>query len=140
MLSVSEAVELDIPADTVWRTVGDFGAADRYLDLVERCELQRRGGSTERILHLRGGGQMHERLALACPQDRALRYTIVDSSLPVSDYVGTMRVEALGEGRCRVRWSGTFDPQGGDEATAREAVAAIYRMGLEGLRRLHGGA
>jgi len=137
MLSVSEATELNVPADVVWKTLGDFGAADRYLDLVERCELQRRGSSTERLLHLRGGGLVHERLVLACPQDRALRYTIVDSPLPVADYVSTLRVDALDDAHCRVRWSATFDPQGVDERQARDAVASLYRMGFDGLRRLH---
>lgn len=137
MLSVSEAAELNVPADVVWKTLGDFGAADRYLDLVERCELQRNGGSVERLLHLRGGGLVHERLVLACPQDRALRYTIVDSPLPVADYVSTVRVDAIDGDRCLVSWSATFDPRGAGEEQARDAVAAIYRMGFDGLRRLH---
>lgn len=137
MLSVSEAAEFNAPADVVWKIVGDFGAADRYLDVVERCELQHRSGSTERLLHLRGGGLVHERLVLACPQDRALRYTIVDSPLPVTDYVSTVRVDELDDAHCRVSWSATFDPRGTDEVQARDAIAAIYRMGFDGLRRLH---
>lgn len=137
MLSVSETAELNVPADVVWKTLGDFGAADRYLDVVERCELQQRGGSVERLLHLRGGGQVHERLVLACTHDRALRYTIVDSPLPVADYVSTVRVDALDGDRCRVRWSATFDPHGVAGEQARDAVASIYRMGFDGLRRLH---
>jgi hypothetical protein len=137
MLSVSEAAEFNAPADVVWKIVGDFGAADRYLDVVERCELQHRSGSTERWLHLRGGGLVHERLVLACPHDRALRYTIVESPLPVADYVSTVRVDEVDDRHCRVSWSATFDPQGADETQARDAIAAIYRMGFDGLRRLH---
>ncbi|AND67990.1 hypothetical protein ATSB10_05360 [Dyella thiooxydans] len=137
MLSVSEAAELNVPADVVWKTLGDFGAADRYLDVVERCELRHHGSSVERLLHLRGGGLVHERLVQDCPHDRALRYTIVDSPLPVADYVSTLRVDALDGERCRVSWSATFDPDGAAEEQARDAVAAIYRMGFDGLRRLH---
>lgn len=137
MLSVSEAAEFNAPADVVWKIVGDFGAAARYLDVVERCELQHRSGSTERWLHLRGGGLVHERLVLACPHDRALRYTIVESPLPVADYVSTVRVDEVDDRHCRVSWSATFDPQGADETQARDAIAAIYRMGFDGLRRLH---
>ncbi len=137
MLSVSESIELPAPADAVWKTLGDFGGAQRYLDVVERCELARRGSSTERILHLKGGGSVHERLVLSSDEDRALRYTIVESPLPVADYVSTVRVDPLDERRCRVTWAATFDAYGSSDDQARDAIVGIYRMGFEGLRQLH---
>lgn len=137
MLSVSESVDLHAPADAVWKTLGDFGGAQRYLDVVERCELARHGSSIERVLHLRGGGSVRERLVLSSDDDRALRYTIVESPLPVADYVSTVRVDPLDNQRCRVTWAATFDSRGSSDDEAREAIAGIYRMGFDGLRRLH---
>ncbi|WP_431636561.1 SRPBCC family protein [Dyella sp. KULCS107] len=137
MLSVSESVDLQAPADAVWKTLGDFGGAQRYLDVVKRCELVHHDGSTERVLHLKGGGSARERLVLSSDDDRALRYTMVESPLPVADYVSTVRVDPLGPQRCRVTWAATFDAHGGSDEEAREAVSGIYRVGLEGLRQLH---
>ena len=137
MLSVSESVDLQAPADAVWKTLGDFGGAQRYLDVVERCELVHHDGSIERVLHLKGGGSARERLVLSSDDDRALRYTMVDSPLPVADYVSTVRVDPLGPRQCRVTWAATFDAHGGSDEEAREVVSGIYRMGLEGLRQLH---
>lgn len=137
MLAVSETVDLNASAATVWKTVGDFGAAARYLDVVERCDLSDTGGSTERLLHLRGGGTVRERLVLASHDDQALRYTIVESPLPVNDYVSTVRVDALDEQRCRVTWAATFDARDASDDDAQAAIAGIYRMGFDGLKKLH---
>lgn len=137
MLVVSETVDLNVPAATVWKTVGDFGAADRYLAVVERCDLERHGDGTERLLHLKGGGTVRERLVLSSNDDQALRYTIVDSPLPVNDYVSTVRVDALDDDHCRVTWASTFDARDASDGDARHAIADIYRMGFEGLKKLH---
>lgn len=119
MLSVSEPVDLHAPANAVWKTLGDFGGTQRYLDVVERCELVCHGGTTERVLHLKGGGNVRERLVLSSGEDRALRYTIVESPLPVADYMSTVRVDPLDGRRCRVT--------GGRPPSSRAAAAATRR-------------
>lgn len=137
MLSVSETIDLNAPAATVWQTVGDFGAAARYLDAVERCELRRSHDSVERFLHLKGGGVVRERLVLSSKDDQALRYTIVESPLPVNDYISTVRVDALDDDHCRVTWASTFDARGASDDEAQAAIVDIYRMGFDGLKKLH---
>lgn len=137
MLVVSETIDLNVPAAAVWKTVGDFGAADRYLAVVERCDLEQRGDGTERLLHLKGGGTVRERLVLSSHDDQALRYTIVESPLPVNDYVSTVRVDALDHDHCRVTWAATFDARDASDGDARSAIEDIYRMGFEGLKKLH---
>ena len=137
MLCVSETIDLNAPAAAVWQTVGDFGAAARYLDAVERCDLQDSRHGTERVLHLKDGGMVRERLVLASEDDQALRYTIVESPLPVNDYVSTVRVDALDDEHCRVTWASTFDARDASDDDAQAAIVDIYRMGLDGLRRLH---
>lgn len=137
MLSVSESAELRAPASQVWRTVGDFGAAASYMAEVERCDLQGSGGDAERVLHMKDGGQVHERLILSSEADHALRYSIVESPLPVRDYVSTVRVDPLDDARCRITWSASFESRDGSDADARATIASIYQMGFAGLRRLH---
>jgi mxaD protein len=137
MLSVSETVDLQAPAAEVWKTVGNFGAAASYLEVVDRCELMGSPPGAERVLHLKGGGSVLERLILASDSDKAFRYTIVDSPLPVSDYVSTVRVDALDPQRCRVTWSASFESHGVSDAEAQATIAGIYRMGFDGLKKLH---
>jgi hypothetical protein len=137
MLSVSETVDLNASADTVWKTIGNFGAAASYVEAVERCELHTSGDATERLLHLKGGGTVRERLVLSSDHDRALRYTIVESPLPVNDYVSTVRVDALDDQSCRVTWASTFDARDATDSDAQAAIAGIYRMGFDGLKKLH---
>lgn len=137
MLSVSESIELPAPADAVWQTLGDFAGAPGYLAVVERCERAHHGSSTERVLHLKGGGSVRERRVLSCDEDRSLRYTIVESPLPVANYVSTVRVDPLDDRRCLVTWAATFESRGSSGDAARAAIAGIYRMGFDGLRQLY---
>jgi hypothetical protein len=137
MISVSKTVDIRAPAADVWKTVGDFGSAASYLPVVERCDLRGEGSNIARVLHLKDGGTFIERLVIVSGSDRSLRYAIVDSPLPVGDYVSTMRVDTVDPQRCRVTWSSTFEARGASEGDARAVVEGIYRMGLDGLQKLH---
>lgn len=137
MLSVSETIELKAPAAEVWTTIRDFGSADRYVAAVERCDLSRGDDGIERVLHLKGGGEVRERLVLSSDEDQALRYTIVDSPLPVADYISIVRVDAIDDGRCRVTWASTFEARDASDSDAQAAIAGIYQMGFDGLKQLH---
>lgn len=138
MISVSKSTEIKAPAAAVWKTVGDFGSAQRYLAVVEHCDLHGEGAGLERSLRLKDGSVVRERLMLHNDGDQSLRYAIVEGPLPVADYVSTMRVDSVGAGQCRVTWSSTFEPRGASEADARTTIEGIYQMGLDGLQKLHG--
>lgn len=137
MLSVSESVDLHMPVADIWKTVGDFSAIDRYLAAVDRCVMNGDAENCERVLLLRDGGAVRERLILSSPTDHAMRYAIVESTLPVDDYTATLRVDELDAQQCRVTWSSSFDARNVPDVEAKGIIAAIYRQGFDGLRRLH---
>ena len=63
-----------------------------------------------------------------------LKYRIIDSPLPVSGYVSTLKVKSA-KGGSRVEWSSTFKAKGADTATAKNAVRGIYTSGLDALKQ-----
>ena len=60
-------------------------------------------------------------------------YVIVDSPLPVADYVSTLAVMGSGGGSM-ITWSGEFAAEGAPDAKAVEVISGIYQAGLAALK------
>lgn len=133
MSSVVERIDIPVPADVVWETVGDFGAIDEYVPPITNADLSGDGVGAERTLTLEDGGQIVERLEGHDDAAHTLRYSIVDAPLPVTNYEGTMSVEALDDASCEVTWGSEFDVvDASEEVTA--TLTKLYAAGLEGLK------
>lgn len=137
MAEVSMSADLNASADTVWSTVGNFAALERWHPAVERSETEGSGVGSVRNLHLAGGGLLRERLEGFDASGRSLRYSIIDGPLPVQDYVSTLQVSGDG-GRSTVTWSGRFEPAGASEAEAVKVMEGIYKAGLDTLKTMFG--
>ncbi|WP_404378897.1 SRPBCC family protein [Caenispirillum salinarum] len=73
-----------------------------------------------------GGGDIHLLLAYYAPEERAFNYTIQEGPLPVTNYVGQVRVTEAGEGRAALSWQGTYDAAGVPEDKADEILGGFY--------------
>lgn len=87
-VSVAMSVEVAAAPADVWKTIGGF---DRLQDWHPAVESTTMNGSpttpgSSRVLHLKGGGEIHE--TLTSYSDSLMRYTykIDQSPLPVADY------------------------------------------------------
>lgn len=133
-VKVSEIV--DATADAAWNILGDFGAAARWAGpTLESCTVE--GSGVGAVRHMKGGGlSIAERLESYDADQRTMAYSIVGPSpLPISDYVSTIRIVPEGERRCRVEWTGRFEPAGAPPEVGAGIVRKVYGDGIEGLRR-----
>ncbi len=137
MPSVVEHIDIPAPADVVWNTVRDFGAIDEYVPPITNADLSGEGMGAERTLTLADGGHVVERLEARDDTARTLRYSIVDAPLPVTNYEGTMSVEALDNSSCEVTWGSDFDIVDAPEAEVTSTFAELYAAGLAGLKEQH---
>lgn len=134
MPSVVERIQISKPADTVWQTVRDFGAIDEYVPSVTDIELSGKGVGAKRTLTLADGGRVVEQLEAHDDAARTLRYSIVEAPLPVTNYEGTMSVEALDNSSCEVTWGSNFDVGNAPEDEVVSTFVELYTSGLEGLK------
>lgn len=132
MAKVTEQVGLERSADAVWRSIGNFAALVDWHPGVKGLELEE--GGTLRRLTLADGGQIVERLESHDDAGRSYSYSIVESPLPVADYLATLRVVDNGGRACEVEWSGEFRSEGAPETEAVQIVRGIYRAGLDALK------
>ena len=133
MPTASAVIEIPVSADTVWQLVGGFNSLPDWLPLIAKSEP----GEGGRLRHLTtaDGGSIVERLQTFDNVARTYSYTIEASPFPVTAYLATVQVEALGESSAKVTWSGVFTPSAGTTEAAVEALfAGIYKGGVEALR------
>lgn len=131
-LNVNEKTVVNAtPADT-WKIIGKFNDLGLWHPAVARTEMSDDG--YVRVLHLIGGGEIHERLIEYIDGD-SYTYEIVKGPLPVKNYVSTLSVEPTQDGRTRIIWEGNFDPADGiANSVAEEEIRKVYRAGLDRLR------
>lgn len=140
MVRVRRATVLDAPADAVWRLLRDFNGHDRWHPLVARSVLEagRRTGQVGAVRNftLTGGERVREILLSLSDRDRRLRYAIVESDLPLRDYVAEVVLKPVTDGdRTFWAWSSRFrTPSGEEQALARLVAEQVYEAGFDGVR------
>jgi len=141
---VERTITIKADPAKVWAIVKDFGNMQKWHPLVASTKLETKEGETFRLLTLKNGGTIYEKLRSADDTDMKLRYEIVEGVLPVADYNAYMTVKAgPGEGETTVTWVGRFYrvyklnppiPEGQDDETAIKAVEGVFDAGLPNLK------
>ena len=140
MAKVNMSTTLNVPARTVWDTIGRFNALADWHPAIEKSEETTEGGDRIRRLSLAGGGTIVERLEDLDEGARACTYSIQESPLPISGYLARLSVRELEGGTsCEVEWSSEFEASGAPEHQAIEAIQGIYQAGFDSLRKMFGG-
>jgi mxaD protein len=139
MASVRESITIPASADDVWQTVRDFGSIDDYVPPIASATLSGSGVGAERTLTLADGAQVIERLDELNDDARTLRYSIVESPLPVENYASTLSVTSNGDAACAVTWASEFDVVDAPDDEIASTFAELYAAGLAGLKEHHAG-
>ncbi|CAA0090187.1 Uncharacterised protein [Starkeya nomas] len=129
---------LDVPANSAWQIVRDFGALPIWFPFVKRSEL--RGGGPHEVGTIRANtvaddSIIEERLLELSDRDRRIVYDIVKADIPTKNYSAVLQIHEVtnDQDRCFAEWSADFDVEG-NPATAIEWVRdGIFKTCLEEL-------
>ena len=146
-LHTTKSVALDASADAVWSTVKDFDRLNTWHPAVAKDEIVE--GKADhvgavRLLTLKDGGTIKEKLLARSGAQRMFKYSILEGVLPVSDYTSTFTVKSTGKNKSTATWSGNFkrknpgDNPGDKEndKTATDTIGAVYQAGLDNLKKM----
>ena len=147
VLHTSKSITIDASAYKVWHTVKDFNALNTWHPALASDEIVEGDNNTVgavRVLTLKGGGTVKEKLLAFDEKGHSFKYSIVDGVLPVSDYTSTFVVKPLGKGKALAVWSGRFKRKNvgenpGDKENDKAAIDTIdgvYTSGLENLKKI----
>ena len=132
MAEVRRTVSLPAHADEVWSLVGDYNGLPQWLPGIEKSELEQ-DGAIRRLTLAEGAGEVVEVLEEHDPGGRTYTYRIIESGLPIKDYVSTMTVHEQG-GSSELEWSATFESVGVSDEEASAIIEGIYDAGIGGLK------
>ncbi len=136
MAEVSLKSHINAGAEQVWGIVGKFNGLPAWHPLIVESTLD--DGGKVRTLTLPDGSKVVEELHDSAEGGHTMTYAIVDSPLPVKNYVSTICIVPSEDGAgCTVEWSSSFDPSG-EESAAVEAIHGVYKAGLENLVKMFG--
>jgi mxaD protein len=147
VLHTSKSITIDASAYKVWHTAKDFnGLATWHPALASDAIIEGTNNTVGavRLLTLKGGGTIKEKLLSYDERAYSFKYGILEGVLPVSDYTSTFVVKSLGKGKSMVTWSGRFkrknvgDSPGEKEndQAAIEAIDGVYQSGLDNLKKI----
>jgi mxaD protein len=146
-LHVTETTNIQAPAGKVWDAVKNFDQLNTWLPPVAKDEIVEGTNNTPgavRLLTLKDGGTVKEKLLSYSPAGRTFRYSILESVLPVSHYTSVLTVKSAGKGKSTVTWSGRFKrknegPSPGDkenDQAATDTIHGVYQAGLSTLKKM----
>ena len=132
-LEVRQTVAVTAPPEQVWQVIGDFCAIADWHPVVGQCAQSEQNGVAMRTLTTVDGGVLVEKRVQYSDEGMSYTYEIVESPLPVTDYVSTLAVMAGADGSL-ITWSGEFAAKGAPDDQAIEVISGIYQTGLAALK------
>jgi hypothetical protein len=140
VVKVTKSTILDHPIDAVWTVLRDFNGHDRWHPAVGDSQIER-GKLADMVgcirhFHLTDGSQLREQLISLSDIDAAYSYCLLDTPVPLFNYVAHIRLFPVTDGdRTYWQWQSQFDTR----PEEREAMTAlvgdgIYQAGFDAIR------
>ena len=140
MVKVVKSTILDAPVDQVWEVLRDFNGHDRWHPAVDESVIER-GQSSDKVgcvrrFRLADGSELRERLLTLSDLELMLSYCLLETPVPLFNYVAHVRLVAVTDGdRTFWQWESRFDTrQGEEEAMASLVGEQIYQAGFDAIR------
>jgi uncharacterized protein YndB with AHSA1/START domain len=140
MPQVVKSTVIDAPVEAVWDVLRDFNGHDKWHPPVAESQIER-GWTSDRVgcvrrFRLRDGSELRERLLTLSDADLAYSYCLLDTPIPLFNYVAHVRLAPVTDGdRTFWRWESRFDTPAGREAElARMVGEDIYQGGFDAIR------
>ena len=133
------------PADRVWERIRDFNGLPKWHPLIRESRIEDALPPDKvgcvRNFHLQNGDLIRERLLGLSDYDMFCTYAILESPMPLTDYLATLRLTPVTEDdRCFAEWSAEFSCEPGEEEGLVQGIGAdVFQTGFDALKRHFGG-
>lgn len=144
MASVYVSSVIDASSDKVWERVRDFNSLPVWHPRIRDSRIEESLPGDKigcvRNFNLQNGDNLREQLLGLSDFDKFYTYTILDSPMPLSDYVATLRLTPVTDGdRCFIEWSADFQCAADVEADLTDGIASnVFQGGFDALKRFFG--
>ncbi len=132
---------IDAPAAKVWEKVRDFNALPRWHPRIRESRIES-GEPADKVgcvrdFNLQNGDRIRERLLGLSDYDMFCTYSILESPMPLTDYIATLRLTPVTDGdKTFIEWTAEFECAA---EVASELMAGIgtnvFQAGFDALKR-----
>jgi hypothetical protein len=145
-LVVGRKAEINVDPNNVakesadlWAKYGPWCAIKDWHPAIKGCEEVKEGDTTFRLLTLKDGGKIKEKLLET--GTLSYKYEIVESPLPVKNYTAQFSVTPDDDDLDEVNivWAATFDAEGKPDKEARKVIDGIFKDGINSIKKATGG-
>ncbi len=146
-LSVVETVTIHAPVAKVWAASKDFDSLNKWHPGFSKDVLTKGANNapgTVRTLTIKDGPSFTEELISFSETGHTYQYKIIESPLPLKNYVATFVVKPGKEGTSVVTWSGKFTrknaadnpPEAETDDAAVKLITGVFQSGLANLKKV----
>ena len=142
MPRVVRSTVIDAPVEDVWAILRDFNGHDQWHPAVADSAMER-GAPVDKVggvrrFHLADGSELREQLLTHSDIDMAFSYCLLDTPVPLLNYVAHVRLYPVTDGDMTFwQWESRFDtPRGREKELATLVGDDIYVAGMEAVREL----
>jgi hypothetical protein len=105
---------INAPASRVWERIRDFNALPRWVPAVRESRIENGEPSDKigcvRAFRLQNGDPLREKLLGLSDFDYFCTYSILESPMPLTDYIATVRLTPVTDGdRTFAEWTAEFE-------------------------------
>ena len=140
MASVYISRMIEAQATAVWAIIRDFNALPDWHPLIVDSRIEAGLASDQvgciRAFQLTDGGRIREQLLALSDFDFSSSYSILDSPMPLQNYVATLKVTPVTETNTAfVEWQADFDCAASDRDDLIKSIGEdVFAAGLQALQ------
>lgn len=145
MARVYTSSVINAPAARVWARVRDFNGLSNWHPAIAESRIEN-GEPADKVgcirnFSLRNGDRLREQLLGLSDFDMFCTYSILDSPMPLTNYVATLRLTPItDQDRTFVEWSADFDCAPDKEGELVSNIGGgVFQGGFDALKRAFGG-
>ena len=141
MIRVYTSSVIDAAADSVWALIRDFNGLALWHPLIADSRIENSQDPDKvgciRYFHLRDGGLIREQLLGLSDYDYECAYSILESPMPLTNYVATLKLTPITDGeRTFAEWSAEFDCDESRERELSENIGqGVFQVGFDALKQ-----
>jgi len=132
-------------ADRVWERIRDFNGLPRWHPRIRDSRIEDALPADKvsciRNFNLQNGDNIREQLLGLSDFDMFCTYSILESPMPLTDYVATIRLTPITDGeRCFAEWTAEFTCDPANEDDLVDGIGNdVFQSGFDALKRHFGG-
>ena len=132
---------IDAPVGSVWDAIRDFNALPAWHPLIAESRIEGALAADKvgcvRSFRLVDGGALREQLLTLSDRDYQCTYSILDSPMPLTNYIATLKLRPITDGdRTFAEWSAEFDCELAKERELVEDIGqGVFQVGFDALKQ-----